>query len=108
MAENFDNLSAMVDRCVSLITDAITIITNPATDNNNQDVIDALTLRLQGAADALAAVEPVVAPAPVKEEPAAPVSDPAPEETPVEDAPVSDTSDAPAASADASTDAPAE
>lgn len=64
MAEDFTKLSAQVDRAVSLINEAITILQNPATSNDNQAVIDALTLRLQGAADALGAAEPAATPAP--------------------------------------------
>lgn len=80
MAEDFSALSGQIDRAVGLINDAVTILKNPTTDNNNQDVINALTIRLQGAADALAAVEnPVVVstPAPAPE----PVADPAPATT---------------------------
>lgn len=77
MAEDFSNLSAAVERAVSLINEAVTILKNPATDNNNQSVIDALTLRLTGAADALAGAEPAAAPAPA----AAPVEAPATTDT---------------------------
>lgn len=87
MAEDFSALSAAVDRAVSLITEAVEILNNSQTDNNNQSVIDALTLRLQGAADALAGAE---APAPT---PAAePVVEPVAEAAPADEAP----SDAPA------------
>lgn len=65
MANDFTGLSAQIDRAVELINEAVSIITAPASDNNDQSVIDALTLRLQGAADALQGVEPAVAePAP--------------------------------------------
>jgi cobalamin-dependent methionine synthase I len=82
MAEDFTGLSAAVERAVSLINEAVTILKNPATDNNNQSVIDALTLRLTGAADALAGAEPA-APAPVAAPVEAPATtDAAPSDTP--------------------------
>jgi len=87
MAENFDALSAQVDRAVSLINEAISIIGNPQTSNDNQAVIDALTLRLQGAADALSGAETPATPAPA----AAPEVAPATTETTATDAAVSDT-----------------
>jgi len=64
MAEDFTGLNAAVDKVVELINEAITILQNPQTDNNNQSVIDAITLRLNSAADALGAAEPAPAPAP--------------------------------------------
>lgn len=83
MAEDFTGLSAAVERAVSLINEAVTILKNPATDNNNQSVIDALTLRLTGAADALAGAEPAAAPAPAAAPVEAPATtDAAPSDTP--------------------------
>lgn len=76
MAEDFTGLNAAVDKVVGLINEAITILQNPQTDNNNQSVIDAITLRLNSAADALGAAEP--APAPV---PAPATTDAAPADT---------------------------
>ena len=95
MAIDTDALSAQVDRVVELINEAITIITNPQTDNNSQSVVDALTIRLQGAADALSGAE-TPAPAPAPEPAPAPVADPAPVDT--SGAPASDAApvDAPA------------
>lgn len=63
MAEDFSKLSGQVDRAVGLIQEAITIIQNQQVDNNNQSTIDALTVRLQGAADSLSGAVPA-APAP--------------------------------------------
>jgi hypothetical protein len=71
MANDFSGLNAAVEKVAELIAEAVTILTNPATDNNDQAVIDAITVRLNGAAAALAGAEtPAAAPAPVEADPA--------------------------------------
>lgn len=56
MAMNFEKLTAAVDRISSEVTEVVDIIKNPRVDNNDQAVIDDITSRLEGAADALDAV----------------------------------------------------
>ena len=80
MANDFTALSAAIDRAVMLINEAVTILQNPQTNNNDQSVIDALTIRLTGAADALAGAEAPVEPTPA----------PAPEEAPAGDTTATD------------------
>lgn len=58
MADNFDALTAAVNRVNDLVQEALTILQNPATNNNDQSVIDALTVRLTSIGDALSAAVP--------------------------------------------------
>lgn len=53
MANNFSNMDAAINRVADEVRAVAEAIANPAVDNNDQEVIDGLTARLDAAADAL-------------------------------------------------------
>lgn len=65
MSNDFTALSAAIDNVTAEIAAAVAILSNPAVDNNDQSVIDALTAKLTGAASTLGGALPA-APAPVE------------------------------------------
>lgn len=53
MANNFERLEAAVSRVADEVQAVAEAIANPAVDNNDQEVIDDLSSRLEAAADSL-------------------------------------------------------
>jgi hypothetical protein len=64
MANDFSQLTAVIDNVVAEIAEVVAILQNPAVDNNDQAIIDALVAKLNPAASSLGSVLPAPAPAP--------------------------------------------
>jgi hypothetical protein len=74
MAEDFSRLSADVDALVAAIVDVASALRNPAVDKANQDIIDSLANKLEGAMGTLKGAEQPAVPVAVTSDP---VADPA-------------------------------
>lgn len=79
MANNFEQTNAALDRVAAGIEAIVAEIRNPATDNNDQEVIDSITGRLENMATALEEGRALEA-----AEDAGPAPEPEPEPTPEE------------------------